>query len=257
MALRIQHPALSGQDTIEHGFFTRKGGTSAGTYRSLNCGYGSDDIRQQVTENRALVAQAMGVQPQKLITAYQVHSPDAIIIDAPFPEDAPKADAIVTNRPGLAIAILTADCGPLLFADEKAGVIAAAHAGWRGASSGIIENTIGRMIELGAETEAITAILGPTISQPNYEVDDAFLDIFLKIHEGAERFFTEGDREGHKQFDLPAFIMARLEACQVGMAINLDRCTYGQEETFFSYRRATHRKEPDYGRQISAIALRS
>lgn len=257
MALRIQHPALSKLDNIEHGFFTRNGGTSTDSYHSLNCGYGSDDIREQVTENRALVAGAMGVQPENLITAYQVHSPDAIVIDSPFAQAAPKADAIVTNKPGLAVAILTADCGPLLFADEKAGVIAAAHAGWRGASNGVIENTIARMVELGAETSAITAILGPTISQPNYEVDDAFLDAFSNTHEGADRFFSQGSREGHTQFDLPAFIIARLKACDVGLAINLDLCTYGEEKNFFSYRRATHRKEPDYGRQISAIALRS
>lgn len=257
MALRIQHPALSMLNKIEHGFFTRKGGTSSDTYRSLNCGYGSDDSREQVSQNRALVANTMNVSAEMLVTAYQVHSPDALIIDAPFTGNAPKVDALVTNKPGLAIAILTADCGPLLFADEEAGVVAAAHAGWRGAVDGIIENTISRMIELGAKPDNITALLGPTISKPNYEVDDSFCHRFAQKHTDSARFFAEGTRVGHKQFDLPAFIMARLEACQIGSAINLDLCTYGKEDSFFSYRRATHRKEPDYGRQISAIALRS
>lgn len=255
--MRIEHPALSRLESVQHGFFTRKGGTSQDTYHSLNCGYGSDDDKAQVTQNRGLVADSLGVVRDKLVTAYQVHSPLALAIDAPLNRDAlPKVDALVTTTPGLAVAILTADCGPLLFADEKAGVVAAAHAGWRGAFEGVIEATIDVMVEKGASKANITAILGPTISLTNYEVDDGFLDRFIARNKDWSRFFQAGIRAGHKQFDLPAFILHRLEAANVGTAINLDRCTYGEPDAFFSYRRSTHRNEPDYGRQIAAIALK-
>ncbi|MCT4656158.1 MAG: peptidoglycan editing factor PgeF [Cohaesibacter sp.] len=256
--MRLHHTALSDMPAIEHGFFTRNGGQSAGsTYHSLNCGYGSDDDRENVTKNRANVATTMGVKASHLLTAYQVHSPDALIVSAPFEgEERPKVDALVTNVPGIAVAVLTADCGPLLFADPKAGVVAAAHAGWKGAFGGVIEASLAKMEELGAERKNITAILGPTISRPNYEVDDGFKDTFLKTDPTFERFFSDGKREGHAQFDLPAFILARLESQNIGAAYNLGRCTYGEDDMFFSYRRSTHRKEPDYGRQISAIAIK-
>ncbi|TLP48321.1 peptidoglycan editing factor PgeF [Cohaesibacter sp. CAU 1516] len=255
--MRIEHPALACLPAIDHGFFTRKGGTSKDTYHSLNCGYGSADDRAQVTENRGLVADSLGVARDRLVTAYQVHSPLALAIDAPLDRDAlPKVDALVTNKPGLAVAVLTADCGPILFADNKAGVVAAAHAGWRGAFEGVIEATIKTMEENGASKANMTAILGPTISLANYEVDDGFMDRFIARNKDWSRFFEAGDRDGHKQFDLPAFILARLEMAGVGSAINLDRCTYGESDHFFSYRRSTHRNEPDYGRQIAAIALR-
>ncbi|WP_319413217.1 peptidoglycan editing factor PgeF [uncultured Cohaesibacter sp.] len=254
--MRIQHPSLQALDGIAHGFFTRRGGTSTKTYHSLNCGYGSGDEREQVRQNRALVAQSLGVESDRLVTAYQVHSPRALIIDAPFSEgNTPELDALVTNKPGLAVAILTADCGPVLFADAEAGVVAAAHAGWRGAFEGVIADTVAKMISLGARPEKITAILGPTISHANYEVDQAFMDRFTTRSADWQRFFSAGKRDGHVQFDLPAFILFQLQQCDVGNAINLGRCTYGEESTFFSYRRTTHRKEPDYGRQISAIAL--
>ena len=254
--MRIQHPSLEALDGIAHGFFTRRGGSSKEAYHSLNCGFGSGDDKEQVRQNRALVAKSLGVASDRLVTAYQVHSPKAMIIDAPFNEgETPQLDALVTNTPGLAVAILTADCGPLLFADQQAGVVAAAHAGWRGAFEGVVADTIGKMCELGAKPEAITAILGPTISRDNYEVDQAFMDRFLERSASWSRFFSAGKRDGHVQFDLPAFIISRLQESGVGTAINLDRCTYGEEELFFSYRRTTHRNEPDYGRLISAIAI--
>lgn len=256
MALRVQHPALSELADIDHGFFTRNGGTSNDPYNSLNCGYGSSDDREQVTQNRAKVANCLNVDAGRLVTAYQVHSAKAVVATAPFPQDTlPKADAIVTNTPGLAVAVLTADCGPLLFADPEARVVAAAHAGWRGAFGGIIEATLEVMQSLGARTERIIAILGPTISGPNYEVDLGFKDNFLKQDQANHSYFHDHGKEGHALFDLPAYIMARLEACNLQTAINLNFCTYDQEAQFFSYRRATHRNEPDYGRQISAIAL--
>ena len=255
--MRIQHPAFTSLPGIEHGFFTRNGGTSKNTYHSLNCGYGSDDSPEQITRNRALVAKTLKVKPDHLITVHQIHSAIAVIAEAPLDRtDLPKADAVVTNRPGMAVAILTADCGPILFADPKAGVVAAAHAGWRGAFGGILEATVKAMEQIGAKRESITAILGPVISGPNYEVDLPFKEQFCARNEEWDRFFGPGQREGHVQFDLPAFIMTQLQACDIQKAINLDRCTYGEEEHFFSYRRATHRSEPDYGRQISAIALR-
>ena len=254
--MRITHPTLSDLPGIEHGFFTRNGGTSSDAYHSLNCGYGSDDEREQVRQNRALVAQSLSVKQGNLITAYQVHSADALAIKGPFSTpEAPKVDALVTTTPGVATAILTADCGPILFADPKARVVAAAHAGWRGAFDGVIESTLAIMEEQGANRRDVSAILGPTISKDNYEVDEAFMQRFAARDKGTLHFFSDGNREGHVQFDLPAFILQRLEESGVGAAINLNRCTYGEEDQFFSYRRATHRKEPDYGRQISAIAL--
>ena len=255
--MRIEHPALTDIATLDHGFFTRNGGTSSNSYQSLNCGYGSDDEREQVSENRGLVADRLGVARDHLVTGYQVHSPLALAIDAPLEREAlPKVDALVTDQPGLAVAVLTADCGPLLFADAKAGVVAAAHAGWRGAFEGVIEATLATMMEKGAHKANITAILGPTISLANYEVDDDFKDRFIERNPNWGRFFHEGKRKGHKQFDLPSFILSRLEEAEIGAAINLDRCTYAEDDQFFSYRRSTHRKEADYGRQISAIALR-
>ena len=254
--MRIQHPALSSLPGIQHGFFTRNGGTSEDTYRSLNCGYGSEDDPEQVRQNRALVANALGVEESHLVTSYQVHSPDAMAIEAPFSSHAkPRLDALVTNQPGLAVAILTADCGPLLFCDPEARVIAAAHAGWRGALEGVLEATIETMESKGANRENITVVLGPTISRANYEVDRIFMDRFISNDASWTEFFSQGSRPGHLQFDLPAYIIMRLKACGTGTVINLDQCTYGEEDRFFSYRRSTHRKEPDYGRQISGIAL--
>lgn len=254
--MRLQHRSLLDLPGIEHGFFTRNGGASSGIYQSLNCGFGSDDDKEHVAENRALIAKTMGVASDKLITAHQVHSPDALAVTSGFADgQAPKLDALVTATPGLAVAILTADCGPILFADPEAKVVAAAHSGWRGAFSGVIETTIERMEELGARASNIIAVLGPTISKPNYEVDTAFMDNFTNTKPEWEQFFSEGNRQGHVQFDLPAFILHKLNSCGLALAINMDRCTYGEEDLLFSFRRSTHRNEPDYGRQISAIAL--
>ncbi len=254
--MQLQHPALSQTGAISHGFFTRRGGTSNDAYDSLNCGYGSDDDRENVTNNRARVAKELGVTPKNLVTGYQVHSPDTAIVTSPFSDDnRPKVDALVTQTPGIAVAVLTADCGPLLFADHKNRIVAAAHAGWKGAVGGVIENTLAQMESMGAERKNITAILGPTISRPNYEVDNAFRARFINLDPDFCDFFSEGQREGHCQFNLPAFIMSKLTKEGVGNAINLERCTYAEPDEFFSYRRATHKNEPDYGRQITAIAV--
>lgn len=254
--MRIQHPALSALPKIEHGFFTRQGGLSEGLYKSLNCGYGSHDDKNNVRSNRALIAKTMGVEEEALVTIHQVHSAKAVVTQTPFaPDETPQADAIVTKTSGLAIAVLTADCGPLLLADSRNGVVAATHSGWRGAFGGIIEETLKTMLSLGANLDEITAVLGPTISQANYEVDLAFMQQFTDRDESWQAFFSTGNDAGHVQFNLPAFIMMRLEKAGIKNAHNCNQCTYGQDETFFSYRRSTHRKESDFGRQISAIAL--
>jgi polyphenol oxidase len=251
----IQAPALSSQSNIRHAFFTREGGVSQGIYASLNGGVGSSDDPEKVQENRRRMAEALSVAPDALISVYQVHSPDAVIVEGPWTTERPKADAIVTSVPGLALGITTADCGPVLFADAQARVIGAAHAGWRGAVTGVLESTIAAMERLGARRETIVAVLGPTISQKAYEVGPDFIERFGKEAPGHERFLKEAERPGHAMFDLPGFIGARLEAAGVGAFRDLGLCTYSDEERFFSYRRTTHRQEPDYGRLISAIAL--
>ena len=241
---------------IRHAFFTRHGGVSEGVYASLNGGWGSRDARANVIENRARMAAAIGVQPEALLLAYQIHSADVVVADTPWARDAaPKADAVVTRVPGLAVAVTTADCGPVLFADPQAGVVAATHAGWKGAFSGILEATIAAMEKLGADRARIVAALGPMIRQPSYEVGPEFMDRFVAADPGYARFFASGTRAGHAMFDLPGFIAARLR--QAGLAIIEDTglCTYAEPDRFFSYRRATHRAEPDYGRHIAAIAL--
>lgn len=251
----IQAPALSSQPNIRHAFFTRQGGASEGIYASLNGGVGSSDDPENVQENRRRMAQMLSVAPQALISVYQVHSPDAVIVEGPWQGERPKADAMVTTVPGIALGITTADCGPVLFADAQARVIGAAHAGWRGAVTGVLESTVAAMERLGARRGNIVAVLGPTISQKAYEVGPDFIECFTKEAPGHEHFFKEGERPGYAMFDLPGFIGARLEAAGIGGFTDLGLCTYSDEERFFSYRRTTHRKEPDYGRLISAIAL--
>lgn len=239
---------------VAHGFFTRLGGVSDGIYAGLNVGSGSNDEPARVTENRRRVAQALGVAPTHLLTVHQVHSPDVITVREPFGPERPKADAMVTNVPGIALGALSADCGPVLFADHEAGIIGSAHAGWRGALSGVLENTIDAMIALGARRENIVAVLGPTIGPDNYEVGPEFHDQFVSNNADYERYFTPSDKDDHKYFDLWQFITDRLNAAGVkGEAMR--QCTYADEERFYSYRRTTHRKEPDYGRQIAAIAI--
>jgi YfiH family protein len=251
----IEAPALTVLPKIRHAFFTRQGGVSEGLYASLNGGIGSSDDAEHVKENRRRMAQTLSVAPDALISVYQVHSPDAVFVEGPWSSERPKADAMVTKTPGLALAITTADCGPVLFADHETGVIGAAHAGWRGAVTGVLEATLDAMERLGAQRHRIVAVLGPTISQRAYEVGPEFVARFAEEAPGHEHFFRASETPNHAMFDLPGFIGARLKAAGVGSFTNLDLCTYSDEERFFSYRRTTHRKEPDYGRLISAIAL--
>jgi len=249
----LRSPTLEIQG-IRHGFFTRRGGVSDGIYDSLNVGLGSSDSRESVLENRRRVANAMGVLAENLCTVYQCHSPDVITVDAPVDGQEIKVDALVTATPGLALGILTADCGPVLFADPEARVIGAAHAGWKGAISGILENTILAMERLGARRENIVAVLGPSISQASYEVGPEFVERLTVETPDNAAYFKPSGREGHALFDLNGYTIDRLERAGVS-ATCLGRCTYAEEDLFFSYRRTTHRKEQDYGRQVSAIVL--
>ena len=238
---------------FRHGFFTRKGGASSGVFTGLNCGAGSSDQSEIVTINRARVAEAMQVAPEHLVTVHQVHSPDVVQVEGPLPER-PKADAMVTATPGVALAILTADCQPVLFADAKAGVVGAAHAGWRGALGGVLEATLDAMERLGARREDTRAVIGPSISQANYEVGPELLDDFMAEDGDNSRFFANGQGDRY-MFDLPGFGLHRLRQAGVGEAEWTRHCTYGDADRFFSYRRATHSGEADYGRLISVIRL--
>lgn len=241
---------------FRHGFFTRDGGVSTGLYAGLNVGLGSGDERAAVIENRKRIAATLGTDEARLATVHQVHSADCVSVDGPVSfEERAKADALVTATPGLAIGVLTADCAPVLFADPANGVVGAAHAGWKGAFTGVIGATIGAMETLGARRADIRAVVGPAISLANYEVDAAFRERFLAADPGFARFFAEGARPGHWQFDLPAFCLMQLERAGVGAAAWTGDCTYADEARFFSFRRTTHRAEPDYGRQMSAIML--
>lgn len=239
---------------IRHGFFTRKGGVSDGIYAGLNIGVGSSDDPARIRENRARVAGWMGVSPEALLSVYQIHSPDVLTIREPFPCDRPKADAMVTDRPGLALGVSTADCGPVLFADAEACVIGAAHAGWKGAFTGVLENTVTAMERLGARRDRIVAVLGPAISVRNYEVGPEFVQRFCEADASNATYFSPSDKIGHAMFDLNRYTIDRLRTAGVDVEW-LDRCTYAEEELFYSYRRTTHRREADYGRQISAIVL--
>ncbi len=251
----IEAPEIAALPGLRHAFFTREGGVSEGLYASLNGGLGSSDVPENVAENRARMTRHLDLPSEKnLVSLYQVHSADVVTVEAPFAER-PKADAMVTRVPGLALGIATADCGPILFADAENRVVGAAHAGWKGALGGVAEATVAAMERLGATRGKIVAVLGPTISQANYEVGADFVARFRAEVPGSERFFAEG-REGHAQFDLPAFILARLAEAGVGTATALGLCTYADPKRFYSFRRTTHRSEPDYGRLISAIALR-
>lgn len=247
-------PLLAGIPGVRHGFFTRTGGVSGGIYHGLNTGTGSDDDPGSVAENRSRVAAWMGVTPDRLLSLHQIHSPDVVTASGPWPGQRPKADAVVTDRPGLALGASAADCGPVLFCDARAGVIGAAHAGWKGASTGVLENTVAAMERLGARRERTIAVLGPSISAMNYEVGPEFVQRFVAAEPDNERYFIASPRDGHAMFDLNAYTVDRLRAAGVN-AEALGRCTYAEENLFFSYRRSTHRGEPDYGRLISAIVL--
>lgn len=250
MSLEILRSDILGD--VQHGFFTRKGGASSGIFRGLNCGTGSSDQSDIVRINRARVAEAMGVEA--LNAVHQYHSADVVTVTDPLGQAKPKADALVTNVPGQALSILTADCQPVLFSDPEAKVIGAAHAGWRGALAGVLEATIEAMVALGATRGDIRATVGPTISQKAYEVGPEMLDEFIAEDPENTRFFAQGQGDRY-QFDLPAYGVHRMRAAGIGDANWIRHCTYSDEERFFSYRRTTHAKEADYGRLISVIRL--
>lgn len=238
---------------FRHGFFTRRGGASSGIFAGLNCGYGSTDQTEAVTVNRSRVAQALGVATDALLGVHQVHSATVIPVTAPVAASV-KADALVTATPGLAISVLTADCQPVLFADAEAGVVGAAHAGWRGALCGVLEATVDAMVALGATRDKISAVIGPTISQRAYEVGPEFMDAFLSDDTGYDRFFAAG-RGDRVQFDLPGFGLHRLRAAGIGLAEWTGHCTYSDPARFYSYRHTVHHHEADYGRLIAAIRI--
>ena len=238
---------------VKHGFFTRRGGASSGVFAGLNCGQGSSDQSEIVAINRARVADAMGVAPNHLLGVHQIHSATAVPVTETYAEK-PRADALVTATPGLALSVLSADCQPVLFADAEAGVIGAAHAGWRGALEGVLHATVDAMETLGAKRENIAAVIGPSISQRAYEVGPEFMDSFMAEDPNYARYFING--EGDRMlFDLPGFGLNRLRAAGVGHAEWTRHCTFSDPERFYSYRRTTHAKEADYGRLIAAITL--
>jgi hypothetical protein len=252
----LQAPSLSKLPGIRHGFFTRQGGVSDGVYESLNGGVGSEDSPAKVVENRARMAQSIGVTPERFLTCYQIHSPQVVVAETPWAAaDRPRADAIVTGTRGLAIGVSTADCGPVLFADAEARVIGAAHAGWRGALTGVIEATVAAMEKLGASRKRIVAVAGPMIRQPSYEVGQDMMDRFVTLEPNTVRFFKRAARPEHFMFDLGGFIASRLRRAKIEQIEDLGHCTYADPAQFYSYRRATHRAEADYGRHINAIAL--
>jgi polyphenol oxidase len=253
MKIEVTSLALTG---IRHAFFTRAGGVSSGLYATLNGGVGSQDDAGKVVENRARMAAALAVEPQRLLTAYQTHSPKVVVAEAPWTtENRPQADAVVTRMRALAIGVTTADCGPVLFADPHAGVIGAAHAGWRGALTGVIEATVAAMERLGAAPGQIRAAIGPMIRQSNYEVGPDLVARFRAEDAAASRFFAPARRDGHAMFDLAGYIAVRLKRAGITAVEDVALCTYADPEQFFSYRRTTHRAEADYGRHVNAIAL--
>lgn len=255
MPLPIEADCLLDCAGIRHGFFTREGGVSAGLYESLNCGLGSRDEAAAVLENRARVARHLGAASHEVVTLYQVHTAIALVVDTLVPRDSlPKADAIVTKTPGLAIGALAADCAPVLLADPEARVIGAAHAGWRGAVAGVVEAAITTMISVGAARHRIVAAVGPCINQADYEVGPEFETELLGLDPANARYF-KGCVGARPHFDLPGYVAGRLAAAHIGTVEISAPCTYANESKFFSYRRSQHRSEADYGRQISAILL--
>ncbi|MCA1456196.1 peptidoglycan editing factor PgeF [Bradyrhizobium sp. BRP22] len=253
--MTLASPLLSAVPGLRHAFFSREGGVSEGIYAGLNGGIGSNDDANNVAENRRRMAERMGVQPDRLLTLYQVHSPDVVVATTPWASNArPKADAIVTRNENLAIGVTAADCGPILFVDPNARVIGAAHAGWKGALTGVLESTVKAMERLGADRGSIVAAIGPLIRQPSYEVGPEFVARFLEADADNALFFLPGEREGHAMFDLGGYIRMRLENAGILMIDDTGIDTYS-DERFYSYRRSVHRKEGDYGRHVHAIAL--
>jgi YfiH family protein len=254
-AVFLRSSALPGEG-VAHAFFTRQGGVSTGVYDSLNGGVGSKDDPACVAQNRARMAQALGVPATHLLVPYQIHSPDVLYVREPWaPEARPRVDGLVTDQPGVALGVTGADCGMILFADEKARVIGACHAGWKGAFTGVLEATVEAMVALGADRRRIVAVLGPTIGAASYEVGPEFVARFAEADADYARFFTPSPREAHAMFNLPGFIGMRLQKAGVGVFEDLGLDTYADPLRFFSYRRTTHMREPDYGRLVSAIAL--
>lgn len=246
-------------DQIAYGFYGRKGGVSAGIYAALNCSRASNDAPEAVEQNRSIVAKDLGVSGAEISTPWQCHSADCLLIDRPYDRsNRPNGDALATDVAGVPVGILTADCGPVLFVGAKDGgapVIAAAHAGWGGALGGVLEDTVAKMGQLGAALQTVKACLGPCIAQASYEVQDGFAAPFLERHEEAERFFLSARKVGHLMFDLAGYIAFRLSLAGVRHVSIMGIDTYAEEEGCFSYRRATHRGEADYGRQLSAIVI--
>ena len=250
----ITAPLLTGCPGVRHGFFERRGGTSQGLYASLNVGLGSSDDRRCVTANRALVARALDLEPARLVTLYQVHSADVVIV-RDGTEGATKADGMVTGEPGLGLGVLTADCAPVLLADGEAGVIGAAHAGWGGALRGITDAVIAAMVTIGARHERIAAVVGPAIALESYEVGPEFHQLFTDDDAGNGQYFRTARRPSHLHFDLPAYVLHRLRQGGIRHAAWTGGDTCLEDRRFFSYRRSVLRHEPDYGRQISVIRL--
>lgn len=246
----ITDPALG---SVKHGFFTRKGGASSGVFAGLNCGFGSSDQQDIVAINRDRAAQALDLPSEQLLGVHQIHSADVVTVNDAAPV-LQKADALVTRTPGVALSVLSADCGPVLFCDAEARVIGAAHAGWKGALTGVLEQTVRAMEKLGAMRQNMTAVIGPAISQPNYEVGADFRDRFLAVNPAYDQFFLDG-AAGRFQFDLPGFAVARLRDFGVGQSHWTGHCTYADPARFYSYRRSVHLQEADYGRLIAAIRL--
>jgi YfiH family protein len=252
----LQAQSLTNLPGVRHAFFTRAGGVSKGIYESLNSGVGSNDKPENVNENRARMAASLGVTADRFLTAYQIHSPTVMVAETPWSAaDRPRADAIVTRTPGLAIGVSTADCGPVLMTDPEARVIGAAHAGWRGALTGVIEAAVAAMETLGAKRNRIVAAVGPMIRQPNYEVGQDLLDRFVAAEPDNARFFAPAQRPGHRMFDLAGYVVSTLQRAGIERIEDIGHCTYADPAQFYSYRRATHRAEPDYGRHVNAIVL--
>lgn len=246
---------LSGIPGVRHAFFTRRGGVSGGVYASLNLGRGSRDRPADVDENRRLAATVFGSRPEALNIAHQIHSADVVIADAPFGDDVPRADAVITARPGLICGALAADCAPILIADAQARIVGAVHAGWRGALAGVVEAAVEAMIGLGAARQRMVAAIGPCIGQASYEVGLEFLAAFAARAPGSERFFTAGATPDKRCFDLAGFVLGRLETAGVGACEWIGRDTCAEASDFFSNRRAVKNGEDDYGRLLSAIML--
>lgn len=254
-----RHNRLSSK-IITHGFFGRRGGVSTGIYDSLNCGLGTEDDADAVRENRARVCRALELDPDSLLSVSQIHSDVCVLVTEPWPQDKrPQADAMVTERPGITLGILTADCAPVLFFGQKENgrpVIGAAHAGWGGALKGILESTYLAMTKAGAVKDSVRAVIGPCIGPNSYEVSEDFRKPFLTHYTGSDHYFHQGKRKGHLMFDLPGYIKRRMQIMGVSRVSDVRRDTYAEPKDFFSYRRSVHRGEPDYGRQISVIAIR-